>query len=214
MRTFDAVPTLRPIPELARPDAKFFVEAVLPALAAAGYAGTVALVVTDGTTARAQPSDDRRCEADVVIEGSAEDLEALLAGKLNKSRGALDRVTAGATDGPLVKGSPSSLRALVSALTPQQRVPLTAKDIGDEMNAAMATKRDRMRTIDGRYIKGMRATKESAPPSAPVLGAVLGGPVTAPMDRAGIALQNLAAFVNAGLLGVSDNDPLVVVRRV
>lgn len=212
------MPTLRPFTDVARPDAKFFVDTILPALAAAGFGGVVALVVTDGARAErsAAAADD-----DVVIEGTAADLAALLAGKTELS--ALDKLKAqkkGARSTLAVRGKPAALRALVDALAPKlEKARATAREIGAEAGALPARKkRDRVRTIDGRYIKGMRSggTKERAAPSAPVASSALGAPTSAPTDRTGFALQNLAAFVRAGLEragfgGATDDDTMLVI---
>ena len=211
------MPTLRPLTDVARPDAKFFVDTILPALTAAGFGGVVALVLSDGAHAVAHGERAHASNADVVIEGTAADLAALLAGKTELS--ALDKLKAqkkGVRSTLAVRGKPAALRALVDALAPKHEKRATAREIGAEAGAIKGKKRDRVRTIDGRYIKGMRsgATKERAPPSAPVAASVLGAQTSAPTDRTGFALQNLATFVRAGLEragGASDDDTMLVI---
>lgn len=193
------MPTLRPLTDVARPDARFFVEILLPALAAAGYRGAVALIVSDGIR------HGDASTADIVVEGSAADLEALLAGRQKAELSVLDKLKAqkrGAQPAIAVRGRAAALRALVDALAPKHdKARANAREIGAEASALKGKKRDRVRTIDGRYIKGLRSdgARDRAPPSAPVASSVVVGHKGAATDRTGFALQNLAAFVGAGL---------------
>ena len=192
------MPTLRPLTEVVRYDNRFVADAVVPALRALGFEGTVALAPDD---------------ADVVITGTVADLDALFAGKQKTELSALDKLKAAKRTNHatlVIRGRASMLRALVRALSPRaSAVKGASKEIGAEASAPIKKKRDRVRTISGRYIKGARAgaSTSSASTMAPALPAgAIGAEARAPADRTGFALQNLMAFVDAGLQRAGDVD--------
>lgn len=191
------MPTLRSLTDVARYDGRFFVDAVVPALSSAGFTERMALLLSEPAFAFGEVDD-----AAVVIEGTDDDVNNLFAGKRTSSL--------------RVRGHASSLRALLLALRPQADTRKQGtRELGTEASApALRKKRDRVRTADGRYIKGTRegattTTKSAAPAAASTL---LAPPKTAPTDRTSFALQNFAAWLDAGLRRVdaSDDDFIVV----
>ena len=200
------MPSLRPLTDVARTDAKFFGDSVVPAIAAAGFNGTLALLVTDSPDACIGDV----VSADVVVEGTQADIEALLAGKQKSELNALDRMKAakrGADAAPLsVRGTLESLRAFVNAVAPRDKGATGAKDVAAEAGAVpLAKEADGMRLPNGRYVKGRPAGRRAAAPapassaskaSSNVVGAQKGGAT----DRVAFAVQNLATFIGAGVV--------------
>lgn len=196
------MPTLRSIQvEVARYDGRYVVDVVLPALATAGFDAPVALRLEEPTLHHGSAET-----AAVLVEGPTLLLEAVLAGKA--PRGDADRLR--------LSGRLADLRSLVRALrppAPAQRGP--SREVGAEATAPGARrKRDRVRTAEGRYIKGVVL---DAPPDdglpTPRRTAVLVDARAAPVDRLSFALQNLAAFldVNLALAPDTGDDELVVI---
>ena len=210
------MPTLRPLTEVARYDARFVADVVAPALRAAGFAGDVVVAAVS----EAAPPDA------IVIHARAADLEALLAGRQKTELSALDKLRAQKHRAPAhetvtVRGRASALRALVRALRPVASASTSsasrgARDIGAEAGVAPKRKaRDRVRRAGGGYIKGRKSvapplgagagSKSALAPMATARaaanagGAVLSDTRAPPADRAAFAMQNLAAFVEAGL---------------
>ena len=150
------MPAVRPLTEVTRYDAKFFADIVVPALRAVGFEASIALAPDD---------------ADVVIEASDTELDALLAGKQKSELSPLDRLKAEKAArtmgvelnfGVVVRGNAGDLRALVVALTPKAERARVAKDIGAEAGSTPRAKRpDRVRRADGRYIKGRPSGRRS-----------------------------------------------------
>jgi hypothetical protein len=205
------MPSLRPLTDVARTDAKFFADSVVPALGAAGFAGSVALLVTDAPDACVGDV----VAADVIIEGTQADIEALLAGKQKSELSALDKLKAakhGAESaGVLVRGTLEALRGFVNAVAPREgKAGGGAKDVASEAGAVpRAPEPDTMRLPNGRIVKGRaggrRAAAAPVPTSAPktsVVGAQKGGAT----DRVAFAVQNLAGFVAAGLARVESEQ--------
>ncbi len=182
------MPTLRPLIDVPRYDAAFFAGALVPAAAAAGYEGILALAPDAG---------------DVVVVASDTELDALLAGKQKTELSALDKLKRQKTTGGedvSVRGTTAALRALVRALTPgagPQRK--AAREIGAESSSLPRGKRpDRVRRQGGGYIKGFLPGHKSAP-AAPAPGVVVDAGRAAPSDRVQFALGNLRGFIEAGL---------------
>ena len=208
------MPVLRPFAKLAPEsplDASFFLDTLVPAVRAAGYAGVLALVVTDAP----HLGYGEAATADVVVVGTAAELSALLAGKHKTELSPLDKLKAhkhGAGAPLAVQGRPAALRALVAALLPKrEQTRASARDISAESDVVKAPKRDRVRTASGRYIKGARASgpREGARALPPTTSSAARG--CAAVDRTSFAMHNLAAFVSAGLAraGSVHDDVLV-----
>lgn len=206
------MPTLRPLTELTRSDGRFFVDAIVPALRAAGFAEPVALRLREPELAFGDVHT-----AVLVVEGTQAELEHLLTGKQKMELSAKDKLARQADVSTLVVRAPASaLRALVRAVRPaagKQKTP--AREVATEASARplprAPRKRDRVRTVDGRYIKGSRPgapAGPSAPSSmttvAPPPGRVVGEARSGATDRVSFALQNLAAWVEGGLARATD----------
>lgn len=206
------MPTLRPLTEVTRSDGRFFVDAVVPALRAAGFAGPVALRLREPDFAFGDVA-----AAVLVVEGAQAELEHLLTGKQKKELSAKDKLTReGDVPTILVRAPASALRALVRAVRPAastKRGP--AREVAVEASApalqAARKKRDRVRTADGRYIKGSRpggpagpSARSSTTSVAPPPGRVVGEARSGATDRVSFALQNLAAWIEAGLARAGD----------
>jgi hypothetical protein len=205
------VPTLRPLTEVARYDGRFFVEVVVPALRQAGFQAPIAIEL-------AEPgfSWGNLDEAALVLQGSQAALDALLAGKQKTRLSALDKlrqqrsgekgVESGA--GIALRASASSLRELVRALRPDVEAKRgTSREVGAEASApALRKRRDRVRTAEGRYIKGYRPDAEAETRAERSTGArpELAGAGSPPADRTTFALKNLARWVEAGLDHAAD----------
>lgn len=207
------MPSLRPLTDVARTDAKFFGDSVVPAVSAAGFEGTLALLVSDAPDACIGDV----VSADVIVEGTQADIEALLAGKQKSELNALDKLKAAkrgpdaASTGVVVRGSLDALRSFVNATATRDKSASGAKDIGAEAGAVPRAKEaDGMRLPNGRWVKGRPAGRRTTPAPTPssaskassnVVGAQKGGAT----DRVAFAVQNVAAFVSAGVARIESS---------
>lgn len=199
------MPSLRPLTDVARTDAKFFADSVVPAIAAAGFDGSVALLVTDAPDACVGDV----VGADVIVEGTQADIEALLAGKQKTELNALDKLKAakrndGAAAGVVVRGTRESLRAFLSAVAPRDKSASAAKEVASEKGIVPQAKvADTMRLPNGRIVKGRAGGRraQTAPAAAPSTpkASVVGAQKSGATDRISFAVQNVAGFINAGL---------------
>jgi hypothetical protein len=144
----------------------------------------------------------------VVLEASHAQIDALLAGKQKTELSALDKLKAHkrgpVESGVSIRGTAGVLRELARALrAPAPTSPPKTREIAAEASAPpLVKKRDRVRTADGRYIKGARRGAARAAP-APSLSSLAPAAV-ASTDRVAFALQNLRAFLEAGLARAAD----------
>lgn len=209
------MPSLRPLTDVARTDAKFFGDSVVPAMGAAGFAGSLALLVSDAPDACIGDV----VSADVIVEGTQADIEALLAGKQKTELNALDKMKAAKRGGDVaslsVRGTLDALRSFVNAVAPRDKSASGAKDVATEAGAVpLAKEADGMRLPNGRYVKGRPAGRRAAPAAAPSAASkassnVVGAQKAGATDRVAFAVQNVAAFVSAGVARIesaADDD--------
>lgn len=198
------MPSLRPLTDVARTDAKFFGDSVVPAMGAAGFAGSIALLVSDAPDACIGDV----VSADVIVEGTQADIETLLAGKQKTELNALDKMKAAKRGGDVaslsVRGTLEALRNFVSATATRDKSASGAKDVATEAGAVpQAKEADGMRLPNGRYVKGRpagrRAAKAPAPSASKASSNVVGAQKAGATDRVAFAVQNVAAFVSAGV---------------
>lgn len=206
------MPTIPQLTELTRYDGRYFVDVVLPALRVAGFDAPVAVVLTAPSLEVGNVD-----EAAIVVETTGPGLDALCAGKLKLDGSPTDAATRStSTPALVVRGGAGALRQLLRAARPLSVMKKgVVREVGAEASAlALRRKRDRVRTADGRYIKGTVAGGAQRRVPSPMPAAFVAPPHTGGGDRLSFALQNVARFLDVGLARAADapDDVMLALR--
>jgi hypothetical protein len=185
--------------EVAPLDGRFFVDEVLPALRAAGFTSSLGLTLSD---------DDFRADGgEFFVETSLAGLESLLQGKAKTEEAPAWRRKKSGAPVLVVRAPKRVLQSLAALALTTEKKPSAAREIAAEKDAGVRSrkKRDRVRSHEGRLIKGV--VRGSPPPpldEAPAAAAPVAAGTAAATDRVEFAVNNLARFARAVLARVED----------